>query len=154
MGINYDWRDGEEGFKKPTAGLYRFEVKNATVETSTAGNDYLKIECAGVGSPFRMWWGLHFTDKALRVTKPTLAELGVPVGLRPLHPHYFIGTVFDADCIVETGKPNKHGKVYDNLKPFIDSGLPGFVMGVKLVERSHNMPTEVAPYVEVDDTPF
>lgn len=151
--VDYDWSDGEEGFKVPTPGVYRFEVKDANEKTSAAGNKYLSLECRGVGHDARMWFMLHFTPKSLRVTKPTLVELGVPQGLTPLKPYYFVGTVFDADCQTEKSPPNAQGKSYTNLRVFTDSALPGFTMGVRLVERTYNMPETATPTAE-DEGPF
>lgn len=152
--VEYDWSDGDASYG-PQPGVYRFQVVDALEKTSQSGNKYLSLVCKQVDGNVKMFFMLHFTPKSLRITKPTLLELGVPNGLRKIEPYYFVGTVFEADCVVEKSLPNDKGRVFENLRVFTDSALPGFTMGVRLIELSHNMPADARDVPDPgDETPF
>lgn len=135
---------------KPQPGTYRFEVKEGKEGYHEAsGTPVLKLKCKTLDDKQGLFFDLYFTEKTRYISKKHLTALGVPEGMR-LEPWMLVGTRFEAICRVEKSKPNANGKVFDNLKVDSFDERPGFTHGIRLVERSHNLPQKGDPRPDAD----
>ena len=150
MNIPWNTNDAAPEFSKPKPGTYRFEVKEGGQGYhETSGTDVLKLKCKTMDGKQNLFWDLYFTEKTRFTSKAWLRELGVAEGAR-LEPWMLVGTRFEAICKVEKSKPNKDGKVFDNLKVDNFEERAGFSYGVRLIERSHNLPMKGDPLPDSD----
>lgn len=151
--VDWDSKDEDTGSGIPVAGVYKFKITECT-EGSSASGGYLQLVCENLDKPkWKLRERLYFTPKAMRFTKARLKGLGVPQGLTPLKPHYLVGTIFEAICKAEVGKPNAEGKTFTNLQVDVFADMGGYSGGIALIERSVNMPKKsVATPEEEDDS--
>lgn len=143
-----------ERFVPPTPGVYRFVVRECEENTHKDGTPVLTLKCESIGmQKHRLFERLYFTEKARWFSNQKLKGMGVPDDLAHLAPWMLVETRFEAACVVEKSKPNAQGKVYDNLKIDV-SERDGYFCGVRLVERSPNMPASGADAPQTVDDPF
>lgn len=147
--------DGEAPtrFSKPVPGTYLFIVDEAEESEHKDGTPVLKLKCKCVDHPWWLFERLYFTPKARWFSKQKLIGLGVPAGVKRTTPRMFIGTQFRAVCEVEKSKPNREGKVYDNLKVDM-SDREGFYCGIQLVHRGQWMPETAGDVPPEPTDPF